>query len=167
MQDADAVQRDFEHVGGDLREDRFDALADGGGSDIDRYRAIHLDRHFRVFARPRTTPFDEAADTQTMVAAIDQPPLQGEFFGPARFTQALIEGAGIVAAVARGHAEPVIGLQIGELVRHLLHADEIAPANRKRIDPHFGCRDNPASARRRSTPRNGPVPDRSRTAPCC
>src|SRR5258706_9120968 len=76
-----------------------------------------------------------------MVAAFDELALQGAFFLPARLAKTLIEGAGIIAAVACGHAKSVIGFQIRESVRHLLGADEIAPANRERIDPHFRCGD--------------------------
>src|SRR5258706_12738305 len=123
MQNADSVRGDFERVGGDLGEDRLDALADGGRSDIDRYRAIPFDRHFRIFARTGTSSLDEAADTQTMIAAIDELALQRAFFLPARLAKTLIEGAGIIAAVACGHAKSVIGFQFRESVMHLIDVD--------------------------------------------
>src|ERR1700674_1496245 len=76
-----------------------------------------------------------------MVAPVDELALQWRFFGPARLANTGIEGAGIIAAIACRHAESVIGLQSCEAVRHLLDADEIAAANRNRIDPHFRGRD--------------------------
>ena len=135
--DADAFERQLQCVGGDLPQDGLDPLPDRRGADIDRDSAIGLDRDTGALARSRRAALDEAGDAEAMIASLDQPALQRFLLAPARLRDAAVEGAGIIAAVALGLAEPVIGAHARQAVRHLDRRDQIAAADGEPVEPEL------------------------------
>src|SRR3954468_6068249 len=99
MDALDPVHRDFERVGRDLCEYRLDALPDSRRADEDRNGAVLVDLEPRAFLRSRSAALDEAADTDSVIAAVDQLSLQLRFLGPADFQQATVECDLVVTAV--------------------------------------------------------------------
>ena len=75
MEHAHPVERQVERVGGDLCHDRFEALSDRGGTDIDRHPAIRFEVEPRGLLRPRPRPFDKTGDRDAVIAAVNQPAL--------------------------------------------------------------------------------------------
>ena len=69
---ADAIHRNFERIGRDLRERGFEPLADGGRPDIDRIEAVRLEHHAGGLLRSRGAALDEAADGEAVIAPVDQ-----------------------------------------------------------------------------------------------
>src|SRR5262252_1877663 len=131
----------MQRIGRNLPHDGLDALADCRRPNIDRDRAVGLDLHAGVLARTRATAFDKTGDTDAMIAAVDQSPVQAHFFGPAELRNAAVECARIVAAVALGLAEAVIRHDRREPIWHLGRRDEIAATDVEAIEAEVaGCK---------------------------
>ena len=99
---ADALHRQFERIGGDLREHRLDALPDRRRADIDRDRAVGLELEPHVLARAGAAALEVATDADAVIAAVDQPALQRRLLAPAEFGEAAVERHAIIAAVGCG-----------------------------------------------------------------
>lgn len=134
MVDRHPVDRHFERIGGDLRHDRLDALPHARRSHIDRERAVGFDDNARILARPGRAALDEAGNTETVIAPVDQLAVQRKLVMPAGILDAVIEGAGIVAAVARGVAEAIVGAHRRQRIRHLRQRDEVAPPDIETVE---------------------------------
>ena len=92
------VHRHVERIGGDLRQDGFDPLADRGRADIDRHEPS-ASSTILAFPRPGGAALDEAADREALMPAVDHGPCRDAFAGPAELLQAAIEGRVMIAAV--------------------------------------------------------------------
>ncbi len=99
-----------------------------------------LDLDARVLARARAAALDEAGDAEAVIAAVDQLALERELFVPARFREAAVERAGIVAAVAGGLAEAVVRPHRRQRIRHLVERHEIAAADLEPVEPQLARR---------------------------
>ena len=113
---------------------RFQSLSDRGRADEHGNRAIRFGDHAGVFPRPGAAAFDEASRRNAVIAAVHQPAVELELFRPAEFAQAMLERRRVVAAVARGWREPVIGSGDRERIGHLIFGDEISAANFQPVD---------------------------------
>src|SRR5262249_8372580 len=123
---ADALERDFERVGGDLREGGLEPLADGGGADIDRVASVRLEHDARALLRSGGAALDEAAEREAVIASVDQLARELRGLAPVDLGEAAIEGGVVVAAV-----ELVLAFERcdgRDRIRHLALRHEIAAA---------------------------------------
>src|SRR5882757_5276944 len=133
---ANTINRYFECVSRDLREDRLDALADGGGAEIDRKCPVIVDFKPRRLLRAGGAALDETGNAETVIATVGQSAAELRLVIPADFLKALLERNPIVAAVvlvlgvSRLHMRNRIGL-LG--LRY-----EIAPAEFHAVDAEIG-----------------------------
>ena len=137
MEDAgDAVHRHFERIRRDLREHGLDALADRRGAHEHRDRAVAIDLEPRRLLGAGGAAFDEAADGETVMAAVDEPALQLGFRRPAEFGEATVERNLIVAAV-----DLVFRLERRDgrkRIRHRRRRNEVATAEFDTVDAEIG-----------------------------
>src|SRR3954454_13011509 len=91
MDVADAIDRHFERVSRDLREDRLDALAHGGGAEIDRKCPVIVDFEPRRLLRAGGAALDETGNAETVIAAVGQLAAELRLVIPADFLKALLE----------------------------------------------------------------------------
>src|SRR4026207_559921 len=99
MHRLDVVHRYFEGVGGDLRTDRFETLADGGGADMDRDLAVGVEHEACAFLRPGSAAFKIASDRSAAITAVDQLALDRRLCGPVDLFEAARERRRLVGAV--------------------------------------------------------------------
>ena len=132
----DALHRQFERVGGDLREHRLDALPDRRRADEHRDLAVGLDEKPRILPRPGAAAFEIAADGDAVVAAVDQRALQLRPLGPVEFGEAAIERHLIIAAVA--FADDVEHMHLRQRIGHVGFGDQIAAAEFDAVDAEIG-----------------------------
>src|SRR5215475_2959436 len=96
---ADALNRHFERIGGDLRKDRLDALTHGGRAEIDRKCPIIVDFEPCRLLWAGGAALDEAGNAETMIAAVDQAAAELCLLVPADFLEASIERGPVFATV--------------------------------------------------------------------
>ena len=132
----DVVHRHFQRIGGDLRTDGFEALADGGGADIDRDLAVGFEHEARALLRAGRAAFEVAADRGAAITAVDQLALDRRLCAPIDLVEAARQRHPVVAAV--GFRSDVERRDGGEPVGHLGFGDEIAPAERNAIEAELG-----------------------------
>jgi len=128
----DAIDRDFQSIGSDLCKRGFETLPDRRGADKDRDRAVGFERQSRILLRAGGTALDEAADPQSVIAAVDQLALKVRLFRPAELLQTAVEGQPIVTAVER-----VLVLVWGDRrdrIGHFRRRQQIAPAEFDTVD---------------------------------
>src|SRR5271166_622438 len=98
---ADAIDRDFQGVGSDLRKGGFETLPHCRGSDEDRDSTVGLEHQPRIFLWAGSAALDEAPDSQSVIAAVDQLALEARLLRPADLLQAPVEGLPVLAAIER------------------------------------------------------------------
>ena len=138
MNVADALHRDFQRIRRDLGEDGLDPLADRGGADEHRHRAVRVDFEPRGLLRAGGAALDEAADREPVIAAVDQPALQLRLLGPADFCEAAVESDAIVAAVE--FVPELEGRDGRDRIRHLGRRNEVAAAEIDAVEAEIGRR---------------------------
>src|SRR4051812_390071 len=99
MQDAYTVERQLQRIRANLREDRLQALADGGGADRNRYYAVPTQFDAGIFFRSGRATFDEAANSDAVIAPARKAAGELRFRPPIELRQANIESRAIIAAV--------------------------------------------------------------------
>src|SRR5258708_25116668 len=90
VKDGDLLVRVFHRIGGYLRHDCFQSLPYGRRSQIIRERPVGLENQARFLFRPGRATFDEAADGEAVIVAIDQLTSKLAFFIPAELLEASI-----------------------------------------------------------------------------
>src|SRR6267142_4503238 len=128
----DAIDRYFERVSRDLREDRLDTLAHGGGAEIDRKCPVIVDLEPRRLLRAGGAAFDKTRNAEAVIAAVDQSAAELRLLVPPDLAEALLEGSSVFAAVVA-----VLGvsrLHMRNRIRLLGLRDEIAPAEFQAIN---------------------------------
>src|SRR5215813_9452531 len=99
MDMADPIDRHFERISRDLREDRFDALPHRGRAEIDRKRPVVINFEPRCFLWAGGAALDETRNAKAMISAVDQSTALLRLLVPADFLEALIECSPVFAAV--------------------------------------------------------------------
>ena len=129
---ADPVHRDFERVGGDLREHGLHPLPDRGRADEHRDRAILVDCKPRGLLRAGGTAFDEATDRDPMVAPANELALQLRLLRPADFLKAALQRHPVVAAVV--FILVLVGRNGRDWIRHFRMRDQVFAAELDPVD---------------------------------
>ena len=81
----DSLHGHFERVRRDLHEAGFHALTQCRRADVDRDGSVGLEHEARILLRSGGAALDVAADSEAVVAAVDQLALQFRLLGPADF----------------------------------------------------------------------------------
>ena len=128
----DALDRQFQGIGGDLRHHGLDALTDATRSRAQRDRSIALKAELDVLARPGGAALDVTANPQTMVSAIDEAALQRSLISPADRVEATLEGDRVITTVALRTG--VVGRDARQLVGHLGARHQITAPHLEPVD---------------------------------
>ena len=131
MQDPDALERQLERVGGDLRQRGLEPLPQHRGADIDGDRAVVLDRGPRVLLA-RAAALHERHGGEPVIASVDQAALQRLLLRPADLGERALEGRVIVAGVEIGLA--LVGHELAGGERQLGLADQVLAAELHRVE---------------------------------
>ena len=102
MQQRDLFHRDFQRIGGDLRQHRFQSLTDAGGADLDGDATIRIQTHLGVFTRSGRAAFDKAGQTDAVITTVDESTLQRALLVPVELLEAAIKALAVIAAVEFG-----------------------------------------------------------------
>src|SRR6202030_3012423 len=89
----------LERVGGNLRHDRLEALADGRTTDINCVASIRVQHRSRELHRAGSPGLGETADCDSVISAVDNPSIELRFVLPIYFSQTTIKCLAIVAAI--------------------------------------------------------------------
>ena len=125
VQNAHALERQLERVGGDLRQGGLEPLPQHRRAHAHGHRAVALDRDARVLLA-RAAALHERNGSEAMVAAVDQPTLQRLLLRPADLAQHALEGRVIVAGVEVGLA--LVGHELAGRERQLGLGDQVLAA---------------------------------------
>ena len=136
MDAGDRLQRALQRIGRDLREDGLDSLADGGGADMHRHPPVRFEDQAGVLARSGRAPFDERADGDAAMPAVDDAARDARLFPPAERFQTAVERLHVIAAVERVLARE--RLDAGQFVRHLAGTRQVAAAELGTVDAQIG-----------------------------
>ncbi len=131
MQDAHLGERQLQRLGGDLCERGLEPLPQHRGADIDRDRAVGLDRGARILLAGAAA-LHEGCCGDPLIAAVDEPALQRLLCLPVDLGERTLEGRMVVAGVEISLA--FVGHELAGCERKLRLGNQVLAAEVHRIE---------------------------------